>query len=205
MKTTRRDFIRYVGLVLASWLTRSCDHGPTCYTSVPLTKPTAVPPAPGPGWATLRKCWLNLDNPGLQSFDETDFSRGLRRTHADALDALVESGELDAAVAEKIEVAFGEAISHVQRQMATCYVTIMDAFAPREDMMQQAALLEEMAGKSDLDPETVARAQAALERDVAWLAQFRAGEVPGELEDVEVTPASAEAARILVELLMGRQ
>ena len=71
--------------------------------------------------------------------------------------------------------------------------------------MQQAALLEEMATEGDIDSETVAQAQAALERDITWLAQFHAGEEPGELEGIEVTPEAAEAAQILVELLLGDQ
>jgi hypothetical protein len=72
-------------------------------------------------------------------------------------------------------------------------------------LVQQTAFLEEVAAEGDIDPETVAQAQASLERDIAWLAQFHAGEMPGELDGVEVTPEAAEAARILVELLLGGQ
>ena len=149
--------------------------------------------------------WMDLDNPALQSFEDTDFSLDLRQRHDDVLTALVESGEIDAGVADGIAAAFEEAIAHIQRQQATCYIALPPVFTPREDLVQQAALLEEMATEGDIDPETVAQAQAALERDIAWLAQFHAGEVPGELDAIEVTQEAAEAARILVELLLGDQ
>jgi hypothetical protein len=117
----------------------------------------------------------------------------------------VTSGELDEAVADEIDAAFEEAIAHIQRQQATCYMSESPELTPRDDLMQQAELLEEMAAEGDIDPEPVAQAQAALERDVAWLAQFHAGEMPGELEEIEITPEAAEAARILVALLLGDQ
>ncbi|MBN1977683.1 MAG: hypothetical protein JW918_09805 [Anaerolineae bacterium] len=175
MKTTRREFIHRVGIALGSLM------------------------------AALRACWFDLDNPKLQSFDDTDFSRELRQRHEDALTTLVDSGELDAAVADEIAAAFEEAIAHVQRQQASCYIALPPEFAPRDDLMRQADLLEGLAAEGDIDPGTVAEAQEALERDIAWLAQFHAGEVPEELEGIEVTPEAAEAARILVGLLLGDQ
>jgi len=203
MKTTRREFIRRVGVALGSLMTMRCV---TCYAPnpEPLTpSPSDTPPTPD--WATLRECWVDLDNPALQSFEDTDFSRDLRQRHDDALTALVESGEIDASVADEITAAFEEAIAHIQRQQATCYIALPPVFAPREDLVQQAAILEEMATEGDIDPETVAQAQAALEQDIAWLAQFHAGEVPSELDEIEVTPDAAEAARVLVKLLLGDQ
>jgi hypothetical protein len=165
---------------------------------------------------------LDLRNTELQSVEDTDFAIELRQRHADALDALVTHGELDAAVAEEIGVAFEQAVAHVQRKMATCYIAVPPEFVPRENLVQQAAMLEEMAVESDIAPDTVAaamleemavesdiapdtvaQAQAALERDVAWLAQFDAGQVPGTLDEVEVSTESVEAAHILVELLLG--
>jgi hypothetical protein len=67
------------------------------------------------------------------------------------------------------------------------------------------ALLEEMAARSEIDPPTVAQARAALERDIEWLEQFQAGQVPGSWEQIGADPTAIEAARILVELLLGRQ
>ena len=146
-----------------------------------------------------------MDHPDLQSFEDTDFSRDLHRRHDAALAALIEIGEIDAPVADEIGIAFEEAIAHIQRQQATCYAALPPVFAPREDLVRQAEILEEMSTAGDIDPETMAQAQAALERDIAWLAQFHAGEEPGELDGIEITPEAAEAARILVELLLGYQ
>jgi hypothetical protein len=153
----------------------------------------------------LRACWLDLDHSELQSFEDTDFSRDLRQRHEQALTALVERGTIDDAVADEIAIAFEEAIAHIQRQQATCYIALPPVFAPREDLIKQAELLEEMASEGDIDSETMAQAQAALARDIAWLAEFHAGEEPGELDGIIVSPEAAEAARILVELLLGTQ
>jgi hypothetical protein len=204
MKTTRREFIRRVGIALGSLMAMRCVT--TCYAPSPETPPSSPLDAPPtPEWAALRGCWLDLDNPELQSSEDTDFSRELRQRNGDALAALVASGELDAAVADEIDAAFEEAIAHVQRQQATCYIALPPEFTPRDDLVQQAELLETLAAEGDIDPQTVARARAALGRDIAWLARFHAGEAPGEWKGVEVTPEAAEAARILVELLLGDQ
>lgn len=202
MRTTRREFIRRVGIALGSLMAARCVST-TCYLMPTLT-PTPDTPLT-PNWAALRACWLDLDNPKLQSFEDTDFSHALRQRHADALTALIDSGELDAAVADEIATAFEEAIAHVQRQQASCYIALPPEFTPRDDLMRQADLLEYLAAEGNIDPGTVAQAREALERDIAWLAQFHAGEVPGELEGIEVTPEAAEAARILVGLLLGDQ
>ena len=93
----------------------------------------------------------------------------------------------------------------MQRQQASCYIALPAEFAPRDDLVRQTDLLEDLAAAGDIDPGTVAQAQEALERDITWLAQFHAGEMPGELEGIEVTPEAAEAARILVALLLGTQ
>lgn len=212
MESNRREFIRNVGVMLAALLTSGCEltrviaaltptPQPTCYTAMP---PTANPPSSSQQWKNLRACWLDLKDQRLQSFEDTDFSQDLRRRHAEALEALVAGGELQPAVAEEIGVAFAQAIAHVQRQMATCYIALPPEFNPREDLTKRSAALAEMAGRSDLDPAAVAQAQAALERDIAWLAQFVAGQQPGDLDKIEATPEAVEAARLLVELLLGK-
>jgi hypothetical protein len=76
-----------------------------------------------------------------------------------------------------------------------------------------------MAGDGDLAPDAVAQAQAAVERDVAFLnLPYEARDImydeivahldergvpPFEELDLEVTPETAQAARFLVELLSG--
>jgi hypothetical protein len=67
--------------------------------------------------------------------------------------------------------------------------------------MSQITALEEMAGRSAIDPATVAQVREALERNIAWLARFQAGENPGNVSDLEVGATSAEAARVLIDLL----
>ena len=204
MKTTRREFIHRVGIALGSLMAARCVT--TCYAPDPPTSAPTPPVTPlPPDWAALRACWFDLDDPKLQSFEDTDFSHELRQRHEDTLTALVDSGELDAAVADEIAAAFEEAIAHVQRQQASCYIVLPAEFAPRDDLVRQTDLLEDLAAAGDIDPGTVAQAQEALERDITWLAQFHAGEMPGELEGIEVTPEAAEAARILVALLLGTQ
>jgi hypothetical protein len=207
MPPTRRDFIRYVGLFLASAIVRGCY--PTCYTGVPQTWPTSDPfPSPTPPsneyWAALRDCWYSLDDPRMQSFEDNEFITALRQRHQEALQALVRFGDLNTAVADEIEVAFQQAVAHIQRNMATCYIALPAEYMPRADLLSQEALLEEMALKSEIDPATVEQARAALARDIEWLSQFQAGQVPGSLEATDPDPNAVEAARILVELLLGR-
>ncbi len=223
MEPTRREFIRNVGVMLAALLTSGCGltrrilstpvvtcyemvaptdtPAPTCYTAVPPTRPA---PFGGPRWNELRACWLALKDPRLQSYEDNDFIQDLRQRHAGALEALVAGGELKSAVADEIGVAFGQAIAHVQRQQATCYFALPPEYMPREDLVQQAAALAEMAGQSDIDPATVAQAQSALERDMAWLAQFDAGQQPDDMGTIGATPEAIEAARILVGLLLSK-
>jgi hypothetical protein len=202
MPPTRRDFIRYVGLFLASAIARSCGPTPvvTCYEAVaPTPEPT---PLLNARWAALRDCWYSLDDPQLQSFEDNDFIVALRRRHREALDALAAAGELDPAVGEEIAIAFGQAVAHIQRNQATCYIALPPEFQPRADLLSQEEALEEMAVRSEIDPATVEKARAALARDIEWLSQFSAGQVPGSLEEIAPDPNAVEAARILVELLL---
>ena len=69
--------------------------------------------------------------------------------------------------------------------------------------MQQVAVLEGIAKGGGIEAETLREVRSALERDIAWLTEFDAGEVSGEWGGVEVGEVSKEAARILVELLLG--
>ncbi len=116
-------------------------------------------------------------------------------------------GEMDGEVAALLGAAFEEAAERISPPAPPPGILCYRMALPIEqqaarDVRQQARVLEEMAQRSNVDPETVELAQAALGRDMAWLALFRSGEVEG-LEDVEVDPVSAEAARVLVELLVG--
>jgi hypothetical protein len=154
----------------------------------------------------VRTCWLELCDSGERAYCEPGFTADLRRRYAGSLSALVARRWVDAAVAGHIGVAFGEAVTHVQRKQTSCYEPIpqgaANPYPPREEVVTQAAALAEMADRSGIAPETVATAQAALARDMAWLDQFRAGGNPGEMAAVDATPVEIEAARVLVALLL---
>jgi hypothetical protein len=157
-----------------------------------------------PDWQALRACWLDLSDSRLQSYQDNAFIKDLRQRHARALDALVTSGELESPVAEQIGIAFEQAVAHIQRQMATCYIALPPEFMPREDLVKQAAALHEMAAQSDIAPATLTQAQAALERDLAWLAQFDSGQTPADWATLTAPPAAIQAAHILVLLLTSK-
>jgi hypothetical protein len=198
MTLTRRDFIKSVGIAIAPLVMARCI------------------PTGGQGdspQGRLRSCWLKLD--WLARRARGDYERGERARdelvaeHRAALDDLVATGELHAAVADQMQVAFREASYHVWRSNApmTCYIAPPVEYDARRDLIRQAELLYETA--SDLDPVVVEEIQAAIERDIAFfkataglgagsklIEQFKASEI-------EASPEAAEAARILVDLLLG--
>ena len=196
--TTRRDFIKSVGIAIASLVMVRC---------IPFGGQDDSPRG------RLRNCWLRLD--WLAQQTQKDFERGDRALdglvadHRAALNDLVTADELDAAVADQMQVAFAEAAFHTWRNNApaTCYVAAPVEYHARDDLFRQAELLRE--APSDLDPAVVDEVQAAIARDMAFfeaaagpdagvelLEQFEAGEI-------EVGPEATEAARILVDLLLG--
>jgi len=208
--TTRRGFIKIVGIGLASLAMARC-----------------IPSGGGSARDRLRDCWLRLD--WLAQRAKGDYERGdqardeLVADHRAALDDLVAAGELSAAVADELHTGYGAAVSHILFVNApiTCYEPVLVDYTPTSSsqLVQQAELLSEMAESSDLDPDTVAQVQAVIERDVAFLnlsdAETRALydeliEAAGDSYDfpsfdkldLEITPQAAEAARFLVELLL---
>jgi hypothetical protein len=143
-------------------------------------------------------------------------SAQLQADHRAALDDLVEAGELDAVEAEHVQAIFGEALDHIQSSLGTCYEAI-PIYVPdaRGQLLQQADLLAEMAEKQDVDHQAVAQAQAALERDMAFLnlseparmalyakAGTDAAYPPFDELDLDITPSTAKATRFLVEVLL---
>ena len=152
-------------------------------------------------WLALRGCWTELTHGKTPVTGDEPLFGDLQQRHAQALEALVAGDELSAAVAEKVGVTFEQMLAHKEGLMGLCYIAFPAEYFPRQDLMDQIAALEEVAGRSDIDPATVARVGEALERNIARLAQFQAGENPGSVGEVEVGASSAEAARVLVELL----
>jgi hypothetical protein len=156
----------------------------------------------------------------------TDYTRGrelaeqLRGDHRAALDDLVEAEELDAVVADHVQLVYDEALYHIERSLATCYEAIpMPDYLPsaRGQLMRQADLLTEMAADGDLDPQVVAQAQTALERDIAFLnlstlernQLYRTLAAAGtpypyfEEIDLEISSPAVQAADFLAEILTG--
>ena len=153
-------------------------------------------------WLALRGCWAELESGKARSLSDAPLPADLPQRHSDALGKLVSNGEMEAVVAEKVKAAFGQMLEHIDGLGSMCYIAMPIESMPRGDMMGQIAALEEMAGKSDIDPATVAQVRASLERNIAWLVQFQAGESTGLVHDVQVDTPSAEAARVLVEMLL---
>lgn len=223
MENTRREFMRNVGVVLASLFVSGCQ--PTCYEPMPLTPPAST----GQEWDRLREQWLGLDQLARDAKDDKKGQQTLERLLADhraALEQLAETGELDAAVAQDIQAAFEGAANHVWRANApiTCYepsIYPQYRIQSADDLARQAQALAEMAQSGALDEGAVAQAQAAIERDVAFLAMSTdqeqalldavikaAGDTHNfpalaELE-LDISPESIEAARILVNLLLRK-
>jgi len=204
-----------------------------CYEVAPMGSATPAPPALNfdtPEWDEVRGLWGSFDSLAKQAGDSERGQAALERMtsqHQELLNQLTAMGELDASVADEMQVAFSEAAFHVWRSNApiTCYIP-----APypeyqiqgRGSLVEQAAVLEEMAARSQIDATTVTQAQAAIARDIAYLMlsaeqkQALAQDVVEEsgqdsrewptLEELElqVPPECAEAARILAALLLER-
>ncbi len=214
MDVTRREFLKAVGVAMASLAMAGCSPG--------LGRGGADDSPRG----RLRRCWLRLDN--LAEATKKDYERGerlkaeLAAGHRSALDDLVSSGELTATVADHIQAAFDEALYHVWRANApiTCYEPAIVNYTPTsaDQLVQQSSLLAGIAKRGDLDPETVQRARTAIERDIAFLSltsqetdelyqvlQEAAGDSfrfpPFEELALEIPVEAIEAARFLVDLL----
>jgi hypothetical protein len=219
MSPTRREFIKRVGIALASLMAARC----------------ACIPLPGIGKddsprGRLRSCWQRFDWLEKQASDWSDYEKGeraleqLKTEHRAALDELVAAGELDADVADEVQNAFDAAAYHIWRANcgATCYEPMMMPDYTQSgsaQLVSQAELLADLADDATIDPETLSQVQAAVERDIAFLnlspeeerALYDAlKEAAGEDYDyptfegleLEITPEAAEAARFLVELLL---
>jgi len=154
----------------------------TCYIVVPET-PTPTPPlsslAPRD---RLRACWLSFNELAskTQSGENTTpedafndpFGAQLAADHRAALDELVAAGELEPAVADLVQEAYDAAVYHIWRSNApiTCYEPMMVDYAPASaaQLVQQSAVLAEMATKGDLNPDTVALVQQTIQHDLAF-------------------------------------
>jgi hypothetical protein len=172
----------------------------------------------------LRATWAQLDDlaAGTQAdFEGSEEKRdALVAGHRAALDDLVAHGELAEDVAGQVQVAFDAAAYHVWRSNApiTCYEPVLIDYKPAssDQLVEQAQVL---AGRDDLDPQTVAQAQAAIAKEIAFLnmpqeevdalyQRILNGQsdqpIPNFQDvDLEVSPQDLAAAQFLVDLLLG--
>jgi len=222
MKKPRREFLAGLGATFAGLVLTRCF--PTCYAPVPT-------PYTGSGdWKRLYEVWNSLD---LLARDAKTVEKGeqtrdrLVKEHRAALDQLVSSGILDANVADDLQVAFGGAAYHVWRSNSpiTCYAPRQGPDYQTESnvgLASQAKLLTEMAEKSQIDANTVELARTGIARDLALLSLsqedqrairdrvMQAAGQNGPFPDIsalglEVPADCTEAARVLVELLLGQK
>ncbi|MBP7866631.1 MAG: hypothetical protein KA419_11860 [Acidobacteria bacterium] len=211
MGSDRREFISMLGAALASWVVSGQGEAATPPKTPPNQPPhTCYAPRPPqdpqgtPQWKALRQCWLDLRDGRMQSYPENAFQKEVKKRHQDALEALVAAGVVRRAVADEMSLAFDQGIAHIRRSQATCYIALPPEYHPRHDLMQQAEMLAKVASQGQVAPETLNKARAALARDIEWLNQWVKQLKPGKLETVKASPAAAEAARLLVNLLLGK-
>jgi hypothetical protein len=196
MAISRREFLRIIGVALAGLATARC-----------------TPPGPNDRSprARLRECWLRLAELGQDDDAQLLF---IERTRADlvadhraALDALVAADELEAVVADQVQVAFAEAAFHIWRVNApmTCYIAYPVEAMAREDILGQLEVLREIS--TEFDPRLVREVEAALAQDLALLDALAAGEGGVDLveqfeaHELEVGREAVEASCFLVDVI----
>ncbi|KAF0106349.1 MAG: hypothetical protein FD146_2615 [Anaerolineaceae bacterium] len=227
MPISRRDFMKLFGIGVASMLMTRCRVFPpvaTCYAPMPPTPEVLTPRD------RLRQYWISFGELAQRTQEtgntENTFGRQLVADHRLALDELVASGELSAPVAALIQEAYDAAVYHVWRSNVpmTCYEPMMVDYAPvsASVLVQQSDILDDFSGQGTIDPETLAKAQAAIEHDMAFFALsdadvqalyaqiLKASQEQGQpipsFEDLqlEVTADAKAAAQFIIDLLTGK-
>ncbi len=238
MPLNRRDFMKIFGVSVASLFLARCrlqsaapteDVQPTCYepTAPPMT---AVPSATAvlSTRERLRLYWLRFGELGQNSLNDTENKLGqeLVAGHRTELDELVASGEISAPVADLVQEAYGAAVYHIWRSSApiTCYIVMGPSYSATSAnlLIEQAAVLNQIAEGGTVHPGTLAKARAALEYDLSFYAlseeevQNLYGQLledsqktgqpipPFEELSLELTPEAKEATQFIIDLLMGK-
>ena len=200
MSPTRRQFIKQFGVTLASLIAARCAPAPTP-TATPT--PTPIPPesSTAPLRDQLRGYWLQLDWVAQQTeenYGQIDTRDALIVEHRATLDQLAAAGELDAGVADQVQIAFAAAIYSAwfagYRRFSICYTPTPSpppdytpepyetigrtlenyTFSSAYRLREQANLLAEMIESGNLTPEAAAQAQVALEREITFMGVFYA-------------------------------
>jgi hypothetical protein len=236
MSTSRRDFMKLFGVSLASLLLTRCQWRlpipATCYAPmVPDFTPTSdIDHLDARG--RLRLCWLRFGelaektrnglNQGSDSWEDK-LGRQMIADHRAALDELVASGDITPAVADLVQEAYSAAVYHVWRSNVpiTCYEPMVVDYAPASasSLVQQSGILGQVAAQGTVDPQTLAKAQAALEHDMAYYAlsqedvqalyqrlmkayQDSGQSIPSfEAVELEMTPDARSAAQFILDVL----
>lgn len=246
MADDRRAFIKKFGITLGSLIVSGSlpGCGPKKEREVSgaesrikrQSNPSSTPC--GPAWEALRQCWLDLktldedmDLVARQNIDQ--FLKGTMTgekwialeemtpkkrvaAHQASLDALMARDQVEEPVARHMQMAFEEATYHLVRSRATCYFALPLEHAPRKDFLQQVDVLSRIS--ADLDPATVAKAQAAIAQDMAFFENFETytmfktfnpdnyGPAREDFKagNLKASPEALEAARLLTQLFLER-
>jgi hypothetical protein len=227
--------MKMFGVSIASMLLTRCSvlapstPEQTCYAPI---APTNLPPTLSsiPARERLRLNWLRFGELSQKTLAEENADNSLGQQmindHRVALDDLVTSGELSDAVADLIQESYGAAVYHVWRLNApiTCYEPMRVDYAPSsaDVLVKQSEVLNQIATQGSIDPLTLAKAQAALEHDMAFYdltddevkalydRLLRENQVGGqsipafEALQLELTPEAKDAARFILDLLTGK-
>jgi hypothetical protein len=241
MRLSRRDFMKMFGVTTASLLLVRCkqadrlatptETGTVCYDFGTVTNTPPVAP-PASARERLRVSWLGFgkladetssaSNPG-ENVASNPLAVRMIAEHRAALDELITAGDISSPVADLVQEAYEAAVYHVWRLNVpfTCYKPVLVDYAPvsAEVLVLQAEALDQVAGQGRVNAETLARARAALERDMAFYALSdedvrelyshltldyqQAGQpIPSfEALELELTPDAKAAARFIVDLL----
>lgn len=237
MPIHRRDFMKLLGVSVASLYLARCHMNTVGITSTypeEITCYEAPPdlPTPEPTLSSargrLQVDWLRFEELAQTSPQDTENKLGneLIIEHRAALDELIANGELTAPVADLVQEAYGAAVYHIWRSNApiTCYEPVIVDYAPSSAgvLVEQSQVLNRIAEQGTIDPDTLAKAQAALEHDLAFYAlsdqeveslynqlikdnQDAGQPIPSfEALTLELTPEAKEATRFIIDLLTGK-
>jgi hypothetical protein len=241
MPVPRRNFIRLFGITLGSLLLARCQRRETptpavitCYTiSPPTTTPGEASPTHLAAIDRVRLCWLRFGELAQNTRDDANTGAGgenplvtqMIAEHRHALDELTAAGNITVSIASLLQEAYSAAVYHVWRSNVpmTCYDLAFPDYAPESagNLVNQAEILQEVAAGSTIAPDTLEKARAALEHDLAFYAltdeDVRAlydqliveygdpGEGIPSFEELELTLTkdAKAAAQFLIDVLMG--
>lgn len=120
--------------------------------------------------------WLLLGSTQPEGASTSLLRRAYRRRHDAALAELVDRGEATEEILEALALAYDEALTHVLLPETPAMSRTPGApRRSRHGLVDRTAALEEMFERGDPSMLAVQRRKESLERDIAWLTQFRAG------------------------------